>query len=177
VGKQRQYFSDFTLCIGIGGVSRSGKSYLAKMLHSVIPESTIIHQDLYIPHENRIAKINGHTDWEQPGAIDWAGYASAITEAQKKFKCVIAEGLLAFYNPEINKLYTKIIFIEIDKSTFTELKRKDLRWGAEPDWYIEHIWKSYLIYGQMPQTSLNQLTINGNINFDLPYILKFLATQ
>ncbi len=124
------------MCIGIGGVSRSGKTFLANMLGNSIHDSIVIHQDTYIPNEADIPKIKTHTDWESPEAIDWISFRAAIHSAILQGKTTIVEGLFAFQNPSIAGLYNKSIFINISKQEFIHRKKKDLRWGKEPDWYI-----------------------------------------
>lgn len=162
------------LCIGIGGVSRSGKTFLADLMQTVIAGSVVIHQDVFIPPEAEIPAINGHIDWERPEAIDWDSFNTGITDALRSGKTVIAEGLMVFHNPEISLLYNKSIFIKISRETFFQRKQSDLRWGNEPDWYINHIWDSYLNFGQIPSQMKDILLIDGEKDFELPTIRNYL---
>lgn len=162
------------LCIGIGGVSRSGKTFLAEMLHNVIKDSKVIHQDMHIPIESKMPGIKDHLDWERPEAIDWDSFNTGITEALRSGKTVIAEGLMVFHNPEINLHYNKAIFINLSREIFFQRKQSDLRWGREPDWYINHIWDSYLKFGQIPSLMKDILIIDGENDFKLPTILNYL---
>ena len=162
------------LCIGIGGVSRSGKTFLADLLQTAIADSVVIHQDIFIPPEAEIPTINGHLDWERPEAIKWLSFSNAIDDALGSGKTVIAEGLMVFQNPEINLHYNKAIFINISRETFFQRKQSDLRWGREPDWYINHIWDSYLKFGQIPSLMKDILLIDGENDFELPTILSYL---
>lgn len=161
-------------CIGIGGVSRSGKTFLATFLNHIIPSSIIINQDMYIPDESEIPRIKGHTDWERPEAIDWQKLKLAIYDASKNGKTVIVEGLLVFNHDEINALYSKKIFIELSRSEFIKRKKLDQRWGLEPDWYIDHIWESYLKYGRIPEEFNEVLILNGEQDFDFDKILQYI---
>ncbi|GAP44405.1 hypothetical protein TBC1_12210 [Lentimicrobium saccharophilum] len=157
--------------IAIGGVSRSGKTFLSEMLGSILPDSVIIHQDIYIPDKKDIPVIKDHLDWERPEAIDWQAFKNAIQVAGKNFRYVIIEGLLVFRNETLNQLYDRNIFISLSKDVFLQRKRADLRWGAEPDWYIEHIWESYLSYGRLPSTIQKPVIINGEEDFNMDKIL------
>lgn len=165
------------LCIGIGGVSRSGKTLLAAYLNHVISDSIIINQDTYIPEESEIPQINGHTDWERPEAIDWQKLKLAIDTAWQEGKTVIVEGLLAFNNNTINRLYSKKIFIELSRKEFISRKKLDLRWGLEPDWYIDHIWESYLKYGKIHQELNDVLILSGEQDFDFDKILQYIKSN
>ena len=62
------------------------------------------------------------------------------------------------------------IFLEISKRLFIERKREDLRWGLEPDWYIEHIWEAYLRYGR-PSLSSEYACFNGARDIDVRGLL------
>lgn len=161
-------------CIAIGGVSRSGKTFLTKMLNEHLESSIVIHQDTYIPDENEIPLINNHIDWERPEAIDWKSFGNAIIDAKQSNKYVLVEGLFAYWNEKINLYYDKHIFISLSKPVFTKRKKEDLRWGAEPEWYIEHIWQGHLSYGKLPTTILNPLIIDGEEDFDIHDILNKL---
>ena len=164
----------YPMVIAIGGVSRSGKTFLADTLYTHIKNSVIIHQDEYIVAENQLPVINDHINWEIPEAIDWAGFLNAINNAMASGKSVIAEGLMVFQLPEFNKLIQKAIFITLSRETFISRKRADLRWGKEPDWYISHIWDSYLIFGQVPDSVEDVLILDGETSFDTEHILNFL---
>lgn len=160
--------------IAIGGVSRSGKTFLAEMLESILPDSVIIHQDTYIPDKKNIPVIRDHLDWERPEAIDWQAFKKAIHIAGQNFRYVIVEGLMVFCDETLNQLYDKNIFISLSKEVFVQRKRADLRWGAEPDWYIEHIWQSHLSHGTLPSTIQKPVIIDGEEDFNIDKILKLL---
>jgi len=161
-------------CIAIGGVSRSGKTFLSEILSRYLENSIVIHQDTYIPPEHEIPLINDHIDWERPEAIDWISFENAIIKAKQSYKYVIVEGLFAFWNEKIDHHYDKHIFILLSKPVFEQRKREDLRWGAEPDWYIEHIWQGHLRYGFKPRTLPNCMVINGELDFDINEIIRQL---
>ncbi len=159
------------MIIGIGGISRSGKSFLARKLHELFEKDGktvgVFPQDKYVFPEYLIPTINDHIDWERPESIDFPGYIKAIKESSIINDITIAEGLMVFWNPELFNLFTCRIFIELGEEEFNKRKNKDIRWGKEPDWYVEHIWKSYLQYGQIPEGVKMDLVLNGEMDFNL----------
>ncbi len=166
------------MIIGIGGVSRSGKTSLAKALQAHFRDkdkkAVILHQDEYVFPEEQIPKIRGKVDWEDPTSIDFERFREDILEYEPSSDVLIAEGLFAFYDAATNTLYDRAFFLTVAKATFLERKEKDLRWGKEPAWYIEHIWNSFQKYGHprgpMPPT----LYLNGERPLDWSRVLAFL---
>ena len=151
------------MIIGIGGASRSGKTSLALSIQKNLEDqgqtSIVISQDTYIFDEKDIPKVRDRIDWEHPESIDFEGFKDAILHARATFSHVIAEGLFCFYDRDIVNLFDKKYFIDISKDTFLKRKSEDTRWGFEPAWYIEHIWKSYLKYGRNILENPHNLTI------------------
>jgi uridine kinase len=133
------------MIIAIGGCSRSGKTVLADRLAEYWgrDRTTILHQDEWALPENQLPMIRDHLDWEVPESIDWTGLRTEIARLDKRYPKVILEGIFAFSDPEILEMTDIFISVEIDKETFYQRKKVDLRWGREPDWYINHIWESY----------------------------------
>ena len=162
--------------IGIGGVSRSGKTALAKRLAAELQAKKnlsvhIIHQDQCVIIESQLPLINGKADWEHPVSIDWSRLNLLIDQDLQSYDIVIVEGLFAFYDQAIAERMNIKIFLEISKRLFIERKREDLRWGLEPDWYIEHIWEAYLRYGR-PSLSSEYACFNGARDIDVGQLLK-----
>jgi len=166
--------------IGIGGVSRSGKTALAERLSAEIRIKKnlsvhIIHQDQCVIPESQLPLINGKADWEHPVSIDWSRLNLLIDQGLQSYDIVIVEGLFAFYDQAIGERMNIKIFLEISKPLFIERKREDLRWGLEPDWYIEHIWEAYLRYGR-PTLNSEYVCLNGSREIDVGELLeKILA--
>lgn len=150
------------MIIGIGGVSRSGKTTLAKSLESFYSgqKLAIIHQDDYINSAFHMPQIEDQLDWEDPDSLDFNRLWYDFNWLAFHMDIVIVEGLFAFYYPELNKKYDKRILVSIDFETFYERKKKDIRWGKIPDWYIHHIWESYQKFGR-PSNTENFLKIDG----------------
>ncbi len=157
------------MIIGIGGVSNSGKSGLAKKIkdHLKSKKVTILCQDDFIYPVPHLPTIQGHIDWETPDTINFIEFKNSIYKESGEADIVIAEGLFAFYDNRINALYDRKIFIEIGHNTFIQRKKLDLRWGEEPDWYIDHIWNSYLKYGVPIPLTPDYTVINGEKPADI----------
>jgi len=170
------------MVIAIGGVSRAGKSTLAKLLkvecEKLGKKVSIVERDKYVFAEKRIPKIRDKTDWESPASIDFKKFHKAIQKAKKEYDYVITEGLLVYHNPSVNITYDKNIFIEIPKTLFVERKNIDLRWGStpEPKWYIDHIWKSYQRFGKV-NLPAEFLRLSGKQKFDLAKVLDYLEVS
>jgi uridine kinase len=165
--------------IGIGGVSNSGKSTLAERLagHFRDKSTKIISQDNFVIPAERIPKIKDHIDWETPRSINFETFNNTVIESIKSFDFVIVEGIFAYYDKQINFLYDKKLFIEISKETFLERKVKDLRWGIEPTWYIDHIWASFIRYGQPKKKMKDIFYIDGNKEVILSDVLQHLISK
>lgn len=140
------------LLIGIGGASRSGKSTLALQLQAEYEAQglsvAVLHQDNFAFPEAQLPIIRDHLDWDRPESMDFRRLEAAIVQAHTQFDVVIAEGILIFYDPQINCLFNRRIFIEIDKALFLEHRAQETRWGQEPDWYAEYVWESHLRWGR-----------------------------
>ncbi len=163
-----------TKIIGIGGISRSGKSLLAWQLSLILTESgkrvKILDQDDFVFPESQIPIISEHIDWECPESIDFVKFEKAILLSKESADVTIVEGLMVFWNPAVFRLFDHRIFIELPKEEFVERKQKDLRWGKEPDWYIQHIWDGFLKFGQFPKNQIPDLILDGTEMFDIEKI-------
>ena len=163
------------MTIGIAGPSNAGKSGLAAAIarefHSV--GTAVLCQDDYVFPEKQLPRIRDRIDWELPGTIDFDRLRSDILAAKKRAEMVIVEGFLLFTRDSLNRLFDKMIFLEITEETFRERKAKDDRWGHEPAWYVDHIWESFLLYGQ-PPAGEDLLVIEGENPWPMERILEFL---
>lgn len=137
--------------LGIGGVSRAGKSTLANVIKNSAPDKyqsiKIIEQDAYTLPEKDLPQINDRIDWEHPSSINWEKLVQDVETSRNQYDLIIIEGILAYANSELNKLYDFAVFLTITKDTFMQRRIADGRWGEEPEWYITHVWHSYLQYG------------------------------
>jgi uridine kinase len=166
------------MIIGIGGVSNSGKSFLAGKIKDRFTNQKvkIICQDDYVFSEEKIPCIRDHIDWEVPQSINFEAFKKAISEAANHCDLIITEGLLVFYRKDIADLFDLKIFLQISKETFLQRKRKDLRWGREPEWYIHYIWSAHEKYGVPDFDDKNLLIVNADKIIDMNKVSDFLET-
>ena len=131
--------------IGIGGVSRAGKTTLAKKIINRFPDKkrVILHQDDYINAGYDIPQIKERINWEVPESIDFLRLKYDFKWLSEHVEIVILEGIFAFFDDELNRLYDVKLFVDIGYKDFINRKLLDKRWGYEPLWYIHHIWDSY----------------------------------
>lgn len=129
--------------IGIGGVSRAGKTSLAHFLQTQLSGCSILHQDEFVKDPDQIPVIQNRVDWEHPDSIDWEKWKNAVMQSLEKNEYTIVDGLFAFNRDDLNELMDSKIYLSINKSRFHEAKKADERWGKEPDWFIEHIWNAH----------------------------------
>lgn len=156
------------MLIGIGGVSRSGKTKFSRKVNKWLRDQgnsvAIFHQDDFVKPEKDIPLIRDHIDWEVPESMDWDRWNETIQQAQLTHNCVIAEGLFAFWERDSSLTFDKKILVEVSEEIFLARKREDLRWGREPEWFIQHIWDSYQIYGK--PSPFDGLLISGERRVD-----------
>jgi len=164
-----------SLLIGIGGVSRSGKTRLARQLHACFSNCTaaIINQDDYIHSAFQMPWIKEELDWEDPESLDFHRMYYEIGWLSKSVDVLIVEGLFAFYYPELNEKYDKKILVQLDYQVFRKRKLQDERWGKVPEWYIKHIWDSHLKFG-LPENMNDVLEVEGKHAFNMKKILAFI---
>jgi Uridine kinase len=162
------------MIIAIGGVSRAGKSSLAKEIVSLYPQFDIdvLCLDDFVIGKECMPVIKSHLDWEIPQMYDFKLFCEAVLESEKQHDIVIAEGILVFQESMLH-LFDKKIFLRITKDTFSSLKQLDTRWGAEPDWYVDYIWTSYHKHG-IPKFDETYLIIDNDNGHDVDAIVLFL---
>ena len=167
------------MIIGIGGVSRAGKTSLALQIQDWIGEDKvkILHQDAYIQPLEKMPKIKGHIDWEHPKSIDFESLMLDIKKYCDSFQIIVVEGLMAFWNEKLTNLMHKKIYLEINKDAFLSRKTLDNRWEHEPEWYIEHIWKNHFVYGLLPNGLNNVLQLDGEIAYAKKMVKSYLEIE
>jgi nicotinamide/nicotinate riboside kinase len=151
------------ISVGIGGVSRAGKTTLSHYLRDLYShkKTLIISMDQYVKDPDSIPRVKDKIDWEHPVSVDFEKIQKKIEESVQAYDLVITEGILIFYNEQVNELFDKRIFIDIPKSLFYIRRKNDTRWGDEPSWYIDYVWESYLEYGKLNDSSTHTLYLNG----------------
>jgi uridine kinase len=173
------------MVIGIGGVSRSGKSMLSKFLKKHSNKNTIeIHLDEYPKHPGQwdifskypffyLCKVHKLFDVEHPIAIDFNQMYYDILAARRENEVVIVEGFLATYDARIKNLFDKYIHITLSKDIFTQRRIQDFRCNL---WYANHVWKSFMKHGNN-YSDLNHIVINGDKGIDVQAVLRFVCDQ
>ena len=153
------------MIIGIGGCSRAGKTTLAELImwhyRKLNFRVIAIHQDDYVKRIRDIPLINEETDWETPDSIDFDLLEKSISFHRTKFDVIVLEGILTFASAELNKHFDRAFFIEISLDTFLKRRKAETRWGEEPDWYLEHVWASFQLFGQPPTTLEKLVKLSG----------------
>ena len=167
------------MIIGIGGVSRAGKTSLAFKIREWLgyDEVTILHQDEFIYEDKDLPRIKGHIDWEHPKSLNFKALIEKVRTENELKKYVVVEGLMVFWLEELRNLIDKKIYLEITKEAFLSRKTLDNRWGDEPDWYIEHIWENHFIYGKMPEHAIGVLQLDGEASCIDDSTKKFLSIK
>lgn len=167
------------MLIGIGGVSRAGKSTLADLLTKQFLSQgqsvKTLRQDDYPVDEALLPMVRDRRDWEVPQSIDHEAFWTDTRIALKDCDIIIVEGLFCFYDRRLTEVMDKQLLVEITQPTFIKRKSIDLRWGSspEPDWYIDHIWQQYLIHG-LPNSAEGIYRVDGENYFNLIDILQHL---
>lgn len=164
------------MIIGIGGISNAGKSKLAEKIKKHYSDKSVLVlcQDNFARPTLTIPKIKEHTNWEVPASIDFDRFYNKIIDEATKFDIVIDEGLFVFYEERLNRLYDKMLYLSIEKDTFTERKKQDLRWGKEPDWYIDHIWNSHHTFFEKITKRKEAFQVKGENPVDLKSVFEYL---
>ncbi|MCK5775138.1 MAG: hypothetical protein KAH25_03125 [Bacteroidales bacterium] len=164
------------MIIGIGGVSRAGKTSLALQIQKWYGSVALLHQDDFIKPENEMPTIRAHIDWERPDAYDYDSLIKAVQLAQEKYDVVVVEGLMVLCHAGLTDIMDKTIYIKISKDAFLSRKTLDKRWGDEPDWYIEHIWNSHFLFCEDINHDKDVLVIDGEL-FSEEHIKKYIKRR
>lgn len=166
------------MVIGIGGISRSGKTKLAKKLRTYFNnkgESTIlISCDDFHVNDFKLPEIKEMKNREIPISINYKKILTAIAAAKNNaVSKIIVEGHLIYANKKLAQLFNCSIFFRIDKPTFIERKIKDNRNGELPHWYIEYSWRAWQQYGQI-DNNIPFLSIDGNRKLPFKLVLDYI---
>jgi nicotinamide/nicotinate riboside kinase len=127
----------------IGGMSRSGKSRLAKELTATLSNAAHIDQDNFVKDQALLPLVHDRIDWEQPETIDWLALRSEVDRQFNKVKYVILEGIFAFNDFPLVERAAIRVYLTLDKPQFLEKRSAETRWGDEPAWYLEHVWNTH----------------------------------
>lgn len=143
------------LVIGIGGISRAGKSTLTKALIEELKPIAVFKIDDYLI--NPIKKFdetiqNYIIDWEDPVVYDLEKFYLELMQKKeeinstchedKKTKYIIAEGFLLYHRKDITDLLDFKIKLSIDKE-ICRSRRKNTKHYVSDHYFDEYIWKSF----------------------------------
>lgn len=174
------------MIIGIGGVSRAGKTSLCKILKNELHQKTsVIHLDNYIKASSHwdffvtypifyLSKIHKTFDMEHPDTIDFDSLYQDIIQGCEKNEIVIAEGFLITYDARIKNLIDRYIHIDVSKKVFIQRRTKDFKKGNL--WYARHVWNSFMKYGNN-YADLKHIVINGDKEIDKQRVLSFINSN
>lgn len=154
------------MIIGIGGVSRSGKSHLALQLVNRFKSACVLSMDDYTYPKDLLPKIRDRYDWERPEAYDFDKLIAELTVLRENYLTVIIEGILIYHDPRIAEIIDKKLFLEIAEDTFLKRRMEEKRWGNEPQWFISHVWKSYEKYDVQNYSDFIYLNSENPLNID-----------
>ena len=114
------------MVIGIGGMSRSGKTWLAHEIGKLYGQTNavVLSLDDYAVPEKDIPMIRDMVDWEHPESIDFDRLYLDVFDASHVFNLVIVEGFLIFLHEPIRKLLNKKICISIPRDVFEQRRKK-----------------------------------------------------
>ncbi|GAB4244676.1 MAG: hypothetical protein Tsb0034_22940 [Ekhidna sp.] len=162
--------------IGIGGISRSGKSSLAQRLVDQAGDRKclILGLDEFVFTESAIPKIKGETDWERPESTDFHKVIQTIQLHQDEHDLIIVEGIHAFTDEQLLSCYDTTVYLKLSKATFLKRRGKETRWGKEADWYPVHVWESHQKYGLYPKADY---VLSGELPIKEKTILEILEMQ
>ncbi len=145
------------IVIGIGGISRSGKSTLRKTLKNKLNPTAIFHIDEYIisPIKKWDNKIQSEImDWEDPKCLDLDKFYRDFKNSKEKIlnnsksdytgetEYIIAEGFLLYFRKDITDLIDIKFSFNIDKELCRERRRNTKDFPSD-HYFDEYIWKGY----------------------------------
>lgn len=171
------------MIIGIGGISRAGKTNLAKLLKNDFMDSTyIVHLDHYIKDSSHwnfftrypvfyLSKLYFRFDMEHPYTIDFDRMIQDILQYKMQYKNVIVEGFLVAHDQRVKKLLNKYIHVQISKNEFMKRRMNDYK--KNNTWYAKHVWSSYMKFGNNYQ-DLNHIVLHADKFLDREGALRFL---
>jgi len=135
--------------IGISGVTCGGKTTVARIIKSKLEKKNSVFlysQDDYYKDEKEInIDNNGFVKWDCVQAVDFKALIKDVNCALKKYEIIIVEGTLIFMNKDLNQLFMKRFFLNLD---FEEAqKRRKERIYDPPDvdgLFEKHVWPEYV---------------------------------
>ena len=137
-----------TKTVGIGGVSRAGKTTLAVQLANQLQNTLLLSLDDFVLPSVQLPRINQTEDWEHPLSVDWNNLFSTISEGENNYDYILIEGILTFAHPTLNRILSGGIYLHLSKASYWFLRLQETRWGKEPKWYLDYVWEAHQVYGK-----------------------------
>lgn len=143
--------------IGIGGVSRSGKTHLS---HDIVwhyrqqgKKTIAVRQDDFVKLNCNIPKINDEINWEIPESIDYPLIIKTLNFLTAYFDIIIIEGHLIYADKLLVEIIDTPFLLQTTKGTYNRRKADDTRWGNIPKWYVDYIWEAFEKFGSQSLTN------------------------
>jgi uridine kinase len=143
--------------IGIGGVSRSGKTHLS---HDIVwhyrqqgKKTIAVRQDDFVKLNCNIPKINDEINWEIPESIDYPLIIKTLNFLTAYFDIIIIEGHLIYADKLLVEIIDTPFLLQTTKDTYNRRKADDTRWGNIPKWYVDYIWEAFEKFGSQSLTN------------------------
>lgn len=159
------------MIIGIGGVKGAGKRTLAESMRKYYKDwgrtVDVFHQEDYQKSKVMLPKVEGVPDSERPNTVKWDSLTKALEKSSADVK--IVEGQYIFYPASLRAACTGKVMVEVNREVY-EARREHNRKEDEPDWYTQHIWKSYQKYGQVKGDADGYISVPGDEPFEVGVI-------
>lgn len=137
-----------TYFIGIGGISRAGKSTLVKKLCDHYNLQSI-HFDRFLtsPIEKYDQNIQANIlDWEDPSCYNIDKFNEQLVQLKNELvrdrRIYIVEGFLIYSRKDITDLFNCRVLMDIDKEVARE-RRKNTKDYPSDYYFDEYIWKGF----------------------------------
>lgn len=169
------------MVIGIGGISRAGKTSLSRALNKTCNNSIVLHLDDYIKETAHwdlftrypffyLSKLHRTFNMEHPNTIDFTRLYKNIIDGTRQHEVVIVEGFLITHDTLIRNLLDKYIHIRLSKNIYMQRRMKDFNSNK---WYANHAWNSYIKYGNH-YADLEHMIVDGDKELDVREVINFL---
>ena len=171
------------MIIGIGGISRAGKTSLCKILRKEFRYKTAeVHLDDYIKESSHwdffmkfpvfyLCKLHKSFNMEHPDTIDFDRMYADIISTSLENDIIIAEGSYVNYDTRIRGVLDCYIHVSLSREVFTQRRMKDFKQTNR--WYANHLWNSFMKYGTY-YSDLKHMVIDGDTEIDTEAVLKFI---
>jgi uridine kinase len=135
------------LVIGIGGISRAGKTSVTKFIAKSFNIQKVIQIDKYLigPIKKFDENLQDYIeDWEDPICYDLDKFYQDLKfEIENYEGVIIAEGFLLFSKKEYVDLIDIKIWLDVNKEVARDRRKRTKHYGS--DYYFDdYIWKGFI---------------------------------